>query len=147
MDTSAADLTHTLGLGDLPALASRKVGLLDLRVLGASHQVKIGSWTETVACLPGVPGRLPAFSAQRGYTFAAWTHSYDRQELAAEAEAIRRRVLRHINGLLVLFKGDPLALTGLTASVNQEGASWHTWHVYPQASQIVETQSSFTGLG
>ncbi|MDQ0923092.1 hypothetical protein QF038_001600 [Pseudarthrobacter sp. W1I19] len=141
IDTSAADLTHRLGLDKIPALASLQVGDMELHVLGASHQVRVGDWSETVACLPGRPGHLPATIAGPGYTFASSVHTYEKHELAAGVQDLKARVEDDPNGLAVAFKGDDLALTAMTAAATAARLEWMTWHVYPQHGQIVTTRS------
>ena len=69
-DTRAQDLCWSLNLPVQPALAVRSVRLggliLELRLLGASHQVLVWAQdgteplcVETVACLPGLAEQLP----------------------------------------------------------------------------------------
>ncbi|GGH94707.1 DUF2617 family protein [Arthrobacter liuii] len=141
VDTSAADLTHQLGLGQIPALASLTVGAVDLYVLGASHQVRVGDWSETVACLPGRSSHLPAVITSPGYTFTAKVHTYGREGLTARVRELKAHVQGHPNGLVVVFQGDPLALTAMTTTADAVGMHWNTWHVYPQHGQIVTTES------
>lgn len=142
VDTSAADLAHQLGLGALPALASLRLDGMELHVLGASHQVRVGDWSETVACLPGRPGHLPPAVATPGYRFASHVYEYDRDRLTARVRGIKARAQGHPHGLAVAFQGDALALTAMTAEVTAAGMKWMTWHVYPQHGQIVQTRST-----
>jgi hypothetical protein len=141
VDTSAADLIHELGLDDLPALATLTAGAAELRVLGASHQVRVGDWTETVACLTGRAGSLPGAAAAPGYTFTSKVGTHSRAGMRARVLGIKARVQRHRHGLAVVFQGDTLALTAMTAASKGSCIEWTTWHVYPQHGQIVHTQS------
>lgn len=96
-DTRAGDLAWCLGGEPLPALAVRDLrldgpghpgpsGTLQLRLLGASHQVVIaagpGHCLETVACLPGRRTPLPARVAKQ---VDGWEY-----EFAARIEALPR---------------------------------------------------------
>ncbi|ABK02757.1 conserved hypothetical protein [Arthrobacter sp. FB24] len=142
VDTSPADLTYTTAAGELPALATKAVGSVELRVLGASHQVRVGNWMETLACQPGQAPHLPPAATEPGYTFTARVDTLAAGHLATEVAALTEDIGRHPHGLLVAFQGDPLALTGMTAEVTEGSASWTTWHVYPQTLQIVTTHST-----
>ena len=97
-DTRAGDLAWCLGGDPLPALAVRDLrldggrpgasGTLQLRLLGASHQVVIsagpGDCLETVACLPGRRTPLPARVAKQ---VGGW--EYDRGAAAARLRGPR----------------------------------------------------------
>lgn len=148
-DSRAADLSLAYGLRPLPALGSHRVTLpgteLELRVLGASHQVVVGNWSETVACLPDRPGALPAReeSVAGGLrtTFEAFCHRLDAEELAARVAGIVRECEADEHALVGEFPGSPLAVTALRAWSTGDGAAWRTWHAYPQAGELVETLS------
>lgn len=142
VDTAPADLTYTTAATELPALAVRIIDGVELRVLGASHQVRVGNWIETLACQPGRLPHLPPTAAGPGYTFTSRVDEMTAGQLAAEVAALREAVDLHAHGLLVAFQGDPLALTGMTADVTDQRASWTTWHVYPQTREIVTTHST-----
>lgn len=151
-DSRAADLSLAHGLRPLPALGTHRVVLpgleLELRVLGASHQVVLGDWTETVACLPDRPGALPAReeTVVGGYLvrFEAVCHRLDDDELAARVTAITSACAADEHSLVGEFPGSPLAVTALRArpvAGATGGATWTTWHAYPQAGELVETVS------
>lgn len=142
VDTAPADLTYSTAAAELPALATKTVGPVELRVLGASHQVKVGNWIETLACQHGQLPHLPVYATAPGYTFTARVDTLTAGSLAGEVATLTEAIDRHPHGLLVAFRGDPLALTGMTADVTAQRASWTTWHVYPQTSQIVTTSST-----
>ena len=159
VDTRAADLVWTLGHPLIDPLAVRplRVGgtAVELRVLGASHQVAVTSSTgvlvETVACLPGTGGALPD-SAERShgpgrYRFDSQVETLTRTALARRVEDLHREVADDPGGLLVAFPGDPLAVTALhlsPAGARGGGGSlhWRTWHVYPQSGELVSTHST-----
>ncbi|WP_341392606.1 DUF2617 family protein [Arthrobacter sp. G119Y2] len=142
-DTTPADLSHDLRREHLHALASKRIGDLEIRVLGASHQIALGDWTETVACNPNRPaGNLPRTTSEPGYTFTSRTKDYSRRALKEQVQALIAATERHPGGLAVAFAGDPLAVTAITAEVTNEIARWKTWHVYPNTGEIVATQST-----
>jgi Protein of unknown function DUF2617 len=144
-DTRAADLSLAYGLRPLPALGVHRVPLpgveLELRVLGASHQVVVGEWSETVACLPDRPGALPdrSESVAEGWrtTFEARCHRLSSVRVAE----IVRDCADDPHALVGEFPGSPLAVTALRAWSTVDGAAWRTWHAYPQAGELVETLS------
>ncbi len=89
-DSRAADLSLAYGLRPLPALGTHSVTLggltVELRVLGASHQVVLGDWSETVACLPEqVLGGYPSedLVQWRGFVGAQWDALQQIRELLA----------------------------------------------------------------
>jgi hypothetical protein len=134
-DTTAGDLSFALGLPELPALHVLRLPGLELRLLGASHQVV---WTaaggerlvETVACLPGRDPHLPSSMDGAGYRFESTVEPLGAappwQELAADPHA-----------LVGVFPGDPNAVTALRA----EERGWRTWHAYPQTGELVTTRT------
>lgn len=159
VDTRADDLVWALGHPLLDPLAVRSLRVggagVELRVLGASHQVAVtssaGVLVETVACLPGVDGALPG-SAERPhgsgrYRFDSQVETLTRTELARRVEDLHREVADDPGGLLVAFPGDPLAVTALhlaPAGARGDGGPlhWRTWHVYPQSGELVSTHST-----
>jgi hypothetical protein len=169
-DTRAGDLAWCLGGGPLPALAVRDLplpaperaapaggsgGTLQLRLLGASHQVVIaagpGECLETVACLPGRRTPLPARAAEQvagwEYEFAARIESLPPHVFAARAQEILALVDEHPRGLAGVFPGDPSAFTALVAQGSAERVLWRTWHAYPQEGRLVCTRSSLVVRG
>ncbi|WP_370149364.1 DUF2617 family protein [Streptacidiphilus sp. EB129] len=153
-DTRAGDLAWCLGRQELPALAvlDMKIGRLDLqlRLLGASHQVVLGAaagyCSETVACLPGRRTPLPARVAERvqgwDYEFAARVETLSAQNFAGRAQELLALVEKHPDGLAGVFPGDPNAFTALLAGGNERDIFWRTWHAYPQEGRLVCTRSS-----
>ncbi|PYC68706.1 DUF2617 domain-containing protein [Streptomyces tateyamensis] len=130
-------------------------GTLQLRLLGASHQVVIaagpGECLETVACLPGRRTPLPARVAEQvagwEYEFAARIESLPPHVFAARAQEILALVDEHPRGLAGVFPGDPSAFTALVAQGSAERVLWRTWHAYPQEGRLVCTRSSLVVRG
>jgi hypothetical protein len=149
LDTDADQLSFTLGRPAREALAVRDltVGGLDvqLRLLGASHQVFAGPVRETVACLPGVEGGLPDAAAQDfddwSYHFSARVQRFDAVEFSEQVARIRSGSDAHPQALYGIFPGSPEAVTALTVEPHSTGLSWRTWHTYPQSRQIVATHT------
>lgn len=147
-DSRAADLCLHHGLERLPALGTLVVDPgVELRVLGASHQVVLDAaghpWSETVACLRGRAGELPARTETRigalVSRFSARRTRLDPAALAERVAALRLRCEEHPRALLGAFPGSPLAVTALL--VDAGGTGWRTWHAYPQTGELVETRT------
>ncbi|MBT2368183.1 DUF2617 family protein [Streptomyces sp. ISL-10] len=149
LDTDAEQLSFSLGRPALEALAVRDLtvgGLeVELRLLGASHQVFAGPVRETVACLPGVAGGLPATAVQDfddwGYRFGARVRHFAAAEFSTQVAWIRSRSEGHPEALYGIFPGSPEAVTALIVERHSTGVSWRTWHTYPQSRQIVATHT------
>ncbi|MER5867889.1 DUF2617 family protein [Kitasatospora sp. NPDC002040] len=166
-DTRAGDLAWCLGGSPLPALAVRDLrldrlgtgrlsgGTLQLRLLGASHQVILaagpGECLETVACLPGRRTPLPARVAEQvggwEYEFAARIEELTPHVFAARAQELLALVEGHPSALAGVFPGDPSAFTALVANGDERRVHWRTWHAYPQEGRLVCTRSSLTVFG
>ncbi|GFM95330.1 hypothetical protein Sfulv_01410 [Streptomyces fulvorobeus] len=118
---------------------------MQLRLLGASHQVFAGPVRETVACLPGFEGGLPEAASQVfddwNYQFGARVQQFDAVEFSQQVERIRSRSDAHPRALYGIFPGSPEALTSLTVEQQSTGLSWRTWHTYPQSGRIVATHT------
>ncbi|ORT60665.1 DUF2617 family protein [Streptomyces sp. CB03238] len=148
-DTDADQLSFVLGRPAHEALAVRDLtvaGLdVQLRLLGASHQVFAGPVRETVACLPGVEGGLPEAATQDfddwTYGFRAHVRRFRPQEFSARVARIRDRAEDHPQALYGIFPGSPEAVTALTVEPESAGLSWRTWHTYPQSRRIVATHT------
>ncbi|MCZ7457884.1 DUF2617 family protein [Streptomyces sp. WMMC940] len=149
LDTGADQLSFTLGRPEHPALAVRDVTLagvdVQLRLLGASHQVLAGPVRETVACLPGVEGGLPDSTT---HEFDDWRYHFGARVLHCTAAgftervaAVRARCESDPRSLCGVFPGSPDAVTALTVEPHGTGLRWRTWHTYPQSRQIVATQT------
>nr|BAP34773.1 hypothetical protein [Streptomyces sp. ML694-90F3] len=174
-DTDADQLSFALGLPPLPALAVRDLTVggigVQLRLLGASHQVFAGPVTETVACLPGGAGGLPETAREIDgwtYRFSAEVRRHTREEFSHRVADVLRRTEAHPHALYGVFPGDPEAVTALVvdpvgavdpagpsgagdtagpgesggpAALGAPGLSWQTWHTYPQSRRIVATRT------
>jgi hypothetical protein len=161
-DTRAEDLCWSLALPVQPALAVRSVRLggfvLELRLLGASHQVL--AWAEqetellcleTVACLPGLadprPERdlrpLPGSGRQWGYEWEAETLVLAGPAFDRAVQRVRRSVAANPHSLAGFYPGAPGALTAVLPEPVRTGVRWTTWHSYPQEGRLVRTRSGF----
>ncbi|GAA2150100.1 DUF2617 family protein [Kitasatospora kazusensis] len=135
--------------------APRTTGTLQLRLLGASHQVILaagpGSCLETVACLPGRQTPLPARVAKQvagwEYEFAARIEELPAHSFAARAQELLTLVAGHPHALAGVFPGDPSAFTALVAHGDRNRVLWRTWHAYPQEGRLVCTRSSLVVRG
>lgn len=153
VDARASALSWWLG-DDAPApLAVLRLtgaaGALELRLLGASHQVVAEAGDarcpEVVACGDRAAA-LPAAHAGRvdgaAYRFTSATTSYAPAALARVARDLRRRCTGAPDALVGVFPGSPHALTVLTGRELRRGWAWSSWHVYPSAGEVVRTRSS-----
>ena len=152
VDARASALTWWLG-DDAPApLASLvltgRPGSLELRLLGASHQVVATAGAarcpEIVAC--GVrPAALPARHdgavGDARYRFTSTTSTYAPMALSRVARDLRHRCAGSPRALVGVFPGSPDALTVLTGREVRGGWAWSSWHVYPGAGEVVRTRS------
>jgi hypothetical protein len=155
LDTRADQLTFSLGRPPRPALAVAVADLgdgpggpaVELRLLGASHQVLAGPVAETLACEADAAGGGPPPLVERrigglAYRFASRVRACGRAELSARVAALWERLAGEPHALCGVFPGSPDAVTALRAARAADGAlTWRTWHVYPQAGQIVETRT------
>jgi hypothetical protein len=150
VDTSAADLSLTLGGPERPALHVRELSLpggltVRLRLLGASHQVVCGQLTETVACLPGRPPHLPGalHDDAAGYRFTATVLRPDGDGLRTRVAALRAELAGDPYALVGVFPGDVDAVTALSVRPDPPDGTvaWRTWHAYPQTNELVLTET------
>lgn len=157
-DASARDLGLFLDLPAQPALVTRRVDLgrwsVELRILGASHQVLVTSdgvtvCSETVAChLNPAPTGTALPTRQERCTPHA-DHTFASQVDRLEPGTFRRRVKELADGLAgtpsvcARFPGDELATTGLRLTVagRDDELTWSGWHSYPKTSEVVTTSS------
>lgn len=153
VDVHGESLGWALGLPERVALAHRSVTSfaaleVELRVLGASHQVLIRRGpalllSETVACDLPRAEPLPAAIHRGDYTFTSEVVRLSAPELAAEAERLRTRLDGRGDALLATFPGTPHAVTALEHEHDHTGIRWMTWHAYPQTGELVSTRSHF----
>jgi hypothetical protein len=152
VDARASALSWWLGDDAPPPLASLVLtgaaGSLELRLLGASHHVVARAGDarcpEVVACGPratGLPVRHDRPVGGARYRFSSATTSYSRSQLARVARDLRRRTAGAPDALVGVFPGSPYALTVLTGREVPSGWAWSSWHVYPQAGEVVRTRS------
>ncbi|WP_299530011.1 DUF2617 family protein [uncultured Streptomyces sp.] len=152
-DTRADDLAWALGREPLPALAVLDLRLdgaaLQLRLLGASHQVLLeeggDTLSETVACIPGSSTPLPLGVSKRlggrEYEFAARVELLTECQFAGRAQELLALVAEHPHGLAGTFPGSPYAFTAMLAQRSEGQVRWRTWHAYPQEGQLVATRT------
>ncbi|GLU47864.1 DUF2617 family protein [Nocardiopsis ansamitocini] len=154
-DTKAADLAWSITHPLIPPLADRVLSLagarVELRVLGASHQVLLERGdvrlVETVACLPGLPADLPATAtpAVRGvarHDFASSVLHLTPDDFTCAVARIREHLAGRPDALLAVFPGHPLAVTALLALEAGPVVHWCSWHAYPQTGELVRTSST-----
>ncbi|MBC6457805.1 DUF2617 family protein [Actinomadura sp. HBU206391] len=152
VDTRADALGFALGLPPVDALATlsatRGPLRVELRLLGASHQVIAGPISETVACLPGLSGPLPGEVSRTvgewSYDFTSDTREHDQAGFEAAVESLRRRLAGRTDALTGTFPGSPYAVTAIAV---EAGLGWRTWHAYPQTLEIVETRTRLEATG
>lgn len=154
VDTRAAGLSWWLGDAPAPLAVLRvddSAGSVELRLLGASHQVVAAAGSariaEVVACRPGAAAPLPGATARRvdgaDYRFTSRTSAYDEAGLRRVARRLRSRHEPDPRSIVGAFPGSPDALTVLTARPLDRGWAWRSWHVYPVAGEVVRTTGSF----
>lgn len=150
LDTSADELCFALGLPrhDALAVTETTVGGLrvELRLLGASHQVFAGPVRETVACLPGASRTLPPEVDEDldgwRYRFTARVETHPPEALSRVVREVRARTEHRTGALYGVFPGDPDAVTALSVHADGgTGIGWHTWHSYPQTGHLVATRT------
>lgn len=158
VDTSAAQLTWQLGLRPQEALAVTTVSLggldLELRLLGASHQVLVGvpdgeRWSETVACLPGGAPLPGATGTTRDgvYRLRSVVIVHRPDDLARLADRLVDRLGARRDALVGEFAGQRHALTAMVAERSGPAAvGWHTWHVYPGTGELVTTATTLSSV-
>ncbi|MGK5533754.1 DUF2617 family protein [Streptomyces sp. URMC 129] len=151
LDTSADQLSFSLTAPPQDALAVTATELggvtVELRLLGASHQVVAGPVTETLACLPGRPGGGPPPEVTDeidgwAYRFTSGLRRHDGPAFAARAARLRAELATHPASLCGAFPGSPDAFSALTVRRTGDVIAWRTWHAYPQTGQIVETSTT-----
>lgn len=152
LDASAAQLVWRLDAPVQPALASRRVVLegmtLDLRLLGASHQVVVERGrrrvSELVACDHSSPGGLPReIGEERAgfvYRFTSEVERLPLASMAAVADELVSGLAGSDRALVGAFPGSPHAVTAISVG----DAGWRTWHLYPQTGEVVRTATEVT---
>jgi hypothetical protein len=149
-DVDAGSLTWRVGLAPVPAVGRREValagGTVDLRLLGASHQVIVRSgaatYSEVVACRPGgsaLPRHVRGETGGLRYEFRAEVSRPG--DLAGAVAAVLAEVADRPGGLVGAYPGSPLAVTALLAEPARAGVRWRSWHAYPQTGELVLTET------
>jgi hypothetical protein len=150
LDTSADDLAFALGLPAHEALAVTEVHTpeltVELRLLGASHQVFAGPVHETVACLPGGSPRLPSEVSEEFtdwiYRFTAHVERHRPRDFTRRVAEVRAAADGRSDALCGVFPGDQDAVTALAMDRSPgAGVGWRTWHTYPQTGHVVATHT------
>ncbi len=152
VDARASALSWWLGDDAPPPLATLVLngasGTLELRLLGASHHVVASAGgarcPEVVACgsgATGLPVRHDGAVDGARYRFSSTTTAYAPAQLARVARDLRRRAAGASDALVGVFPGSPHALTVLAGREVPRGWLWSSWHVYPEAGEVVRTRS------
>jgi hypothetical protein len=152
VDTSAAALRWHLDDRPRTALAMRLVRLgdanVELRVLGASHQVIVrdgaASVGELVAC--GEDGAvLPAARCQEldAHTYALSTsvRRGTRATIHRAVERLVRAAALHDGAVVAAYPGDVDAVTAIAVDATPSGLRWRSWHAYPRTGELVITRT------
>ncbi|KRF10577.1 DUF2617 family protein [Nocardioides sp. Soil796] len=154
-DVRAATLRWAVGLPERVALVTRtlEVGhsvVVDLRVLGASHQVLVRDaagdvlLSETVACdLPGAAA-MPEQIGAPGYDFTSGVERLETGDLVARVDLLASSLADDPDALVVSFPGVPHAVTALALRRTPDAISWESWHAYPQTGELVHTTTRAT---
>ena len=148
-DVTAASLCLALDLPPQPALDVAPVDLggvtVELRVLGASHQVIVGgAVSETVACLDGPRDPLPSVVERAGYRFTSWVERLSLAALRRRARLLREQAAADPHALAAVFPGSPDALTALACRRTDTGVAWTTVHLYPGTGEAVTTSTELS---
>lgn len=157
VDVRGETLRWALGLPELPALAVRELTAEDgrqvqLRVLGASHQVVVRRGaqvvvTETVACDLPASAALPGEVDRGGYRFHSAVERHEPAAFAAAVTALVDQLADDPAAIVAEFPGLPHAVTALAARTSGR-LGWQTWHCYPQTGELVSTSTLLdTGEG
>lgn len=168
VDTRARQLTWQLGLPPQPALAVTTVPMggldVELRLLGASHQVLVTSpdhlphhppggagrvmlWSETVACLPGGEPLPDATGTARDgvYRLRSVVVVHRAADLGLLADRLVERLGGRGDALVGEFAGQRHAVTAMvTERRGHDALGWHTWHAYPGTGELVTTATTLS---
>lgn len=150
-DVRAADLRFSLDEPDRAPLASRTVRAgsttLELRVLGASHQVVVDRdglrlLTETLACDVAAGTSMPAqVEDGNGYHFTSLVQRPD--DFAGAVAAVEALVADNPHGVVAGFPGSADAITAVLVD-SLDPLAWRTWHAYPNTGELVVTTTRHT---
>lgn len=151
-DTRASQLTWRLGLAAVPALATldvvRRGARVELRLLGASHQLLVHDSTGAVTCSETVGCDLDAAPLPEGGSAASGRYQLRTSTTRLEPGAFRERVAAVVaalaprpDALVGRYPGDTLSVTALAVEQTDDGIAWSSWHAYPQTGELVTTTS------
>lgn len=121
--------------------------LLELGVLGASHQVRVAfgdrEEVEVVACGagPAMPRNRSATLCERPYEFRSEVRTVTPRAVGRAARLLRSTLVDRPGALVAEFPGRTDAITALQADVQGSRLRWRTWHLYPSTHEIVRTWS------
>jgi len=152
MDTTAGQLCLRLGLPPQAACEVLEVvlpaGAMELRILGASHQVRVlageVAFSELVACGSEKDPELPSYAevplGGHTYRFRSEVTYHPPTRLAGIARRLRHRFGSHPHAIVGVFPGSPHALTAIATDARRD-PSWRSWHLYPQTGEVVVTRA------
>lgn len=152
VDSRAGDLRWSWGDADHARaalaclLVDRGPVVLELRLLGSSHQVVVHvggrTFSETVACAVDRPGPLPDRSTRDdgcvSYRFRSRASQLTRARFEEAVEALVARLGPEPDSLVGRYPGAPHSVTAVTLGRTGD-ASWRTVHTYPQDAVVVTT--------
>jgi hypothetical protein len=123
-------------------------GTLMLGVLGASHIISVehatSPFSEQISCTAQQYGSaLPESAEAGGYYLTARTTDHAEDTFRSLATWLRERCSAESGWLGGTFPGDDAALTAISATPDDAGWRWQTWHLYPATTggTVVHTES------
>lgn len=146
-DVSGASLRLTLNAAAPTPLAACTLRHPDgadliLGVLGASHVITVGGFSEQVSCTElGEGSALPDSVQAPGYRLRSETLTHDETTFRRVAADLRQHCEHETGWLGGSFPGDEAALTALCATPDGPGWHWQTWHLYPADRTVVHTDT------
>jgi hypothetical protein len=153
VDTSAAALRWHLDDRPRAALAVRAVRLgtidVELRVLGASHQVIVRDGDATVGELVACGEDGATLPSARCHELDAHTYALSSTVRLGSRVTIHRAVNRlvraaadHERAVVAAYPGDADAVTAIAVDATPSGGlRWRTWHAYPRTGELVVTRT------
>jgi Protein of unknown function DUF2617 len=123
-------------------------GTLVLGVLGASHVISVegtkSPFSEQISCTAYQHGvALPERAEAAGYHLTSQTAVHTEADFRALARRLRALCSTESDWLGGTFPGDDAALTAISATPDDAGWRWQTWHLYPATTggTVVHTES------
>jgi Protein of unknown function DUF2617 len=127
-----------------------------VHVLGGSHRVEFTRGDtriiEEVACETGAEigdsiATLPRLWSSDNYEFRSAVRILSDDEIAEVANQLRATLSTNANAIVAQFPGHPDALTAVEILYRDDTVTgWNTWHLYPNAREVVETTSLISSL-